>query len=446
VGIGLAALGGLYSWIAPTAVHLIFSRGLIGVGYGLALMASQGFVIGNTDGRSKAHGLAHLFAGLYAGSICGGAMGGILAERYGYKTVFLLGALIIALVIPYALIFLRSAVARPQSRPAALPQGTPRWDGLRRFLGNRGVLALILFSSLPASVAVVGFLNYFSPLYLHRLGASESTIGQVLVIYGICLIFVGPAMGRHIDASQSKRKIIFAGCLLGSAAFFSFTLAQGILAAVIAVFLLGLSHSLVLSSQSAYMLKFQVTQNLGEGKALGIFRSSARLGQMLGPMIFSGLAVSTSMRQGALVLGAVYLVVALLFLLLTARDQRLLATSFQTPIPVGTGASAQDGPSETAQFVLKKPTLVGEPIALAPRLAEADTRRSEARRKTGDRKILFYDRKKKYGRFAFAEARRLQRLEEENRQLQKRVDDLSLEKQMLEDLLLTHSGLTVHMR
>ena len=71
-GVSLAGAGVLYSWLAPDAIHFILSRAVAGSGYGLTLMASQGFVITYSDGKSKARGLAHLFAGIYAGSICGG--------------------------------------------------------------------------------------------------------------------------------------------------------------------------------------------------------------------------------------------------------------------------------------------------------------------------------------------------------------------------------------
>ncbi|MEZ5591885.1 MAG: MFS transporter [Gammaproteobacteria bacterium] len=80
-GVALVAAAKLYAWLAPSAVHFIAAMGMVGLGYGLTLMASQGFVIVQTDNKSKARGLAYLFAGIYAGSICGTAAGAMLAER-----------------------------------------------------------------------------------------------------------------------------------------------------------------------------------------------------------------------------------------------------------------------------------------------------------------------------------------------------------------------------
>ena len=52
----------------------------------------------------------------------------------------------------------------------------------------------------------------------------------------------------------------------------------------------------------------------------------------------------------------------------------------------------------------------------------------------------FYNWKKKYGGLGVSELRRLKALEEENRQLKQLVADLSLDKQMLQDVLKKSSN------
>ena len=283
-------------------------------------MAAQGFVISYTDWKTKAQGLAHLFAGIYAGSICGTATGGMLAESMGYTPVFLIGAFIIIIVIAYAFLFMRNAMQKPIA-PAAT-QTVLRKSGARffRFLFNRTILGLIFFSSLPAAIAVIGFLNYFSPIYLNRIGASQSTIGQVLMLYGICLIYFGPFISRYVDSSNNKKVYILLGCFLGSMALITFYFLEGVVAAIVAVLLLGLSSSFVLASQSVYALKLKVTKELGEGKAIGIFRSTSRVGQMLGPIVFSAVIAITNINSGITFLGIAYLLTALLFLIVTQSD------------------------------------------------------------------------------------------------------------------------------
>jgi putative transposase len=56
-------------------------------------------------------------------------------------------------------------------------------------------------------------------------------------------------------------------------------------------------------------------------------------------------------------------------------------------------------------------------------------------RKMGISQATFYNWKKKYGGMDPAELRRLRQLEEENNKLKKMVAELSLDKQMLQDVL-----------
>ena len=319
-GLLLAAVGTFYSWLAQDALHFIFSRAILGIGYGLALMAAQGFVINYTDEKSKAQGLAYLFAGLYAGSICGNAVGAMLADRLGYSLVFFVSGLIIVTVFAYALLFMRSAFNKPATKQQDT-LATSRSSKYINFITDRNVLSLIFLSSLPAAIAAIGFLNYFGPIYLDRSGVSESNIGRVLIIYGVCLVYIGPFISKFVDASENKKLYIFLGCILGSSAFLIFYFMSGLWAAIVSVFLLGVSNCFVLASQTVYALKLKVTRELGSGKAIGIFRATSRIGQMLGPIVFSWVILATDMEEGVIVLGLLYFIAALLFLLLTQRER-----------------------------------------------------------------------------------------------------------------------------
>ena len=76
-----------------------------------------------------------------------------------------------------------------------------------------------------------------------------------------------------------------------------------------------------------------------------------------------------------------------------------------------------------------------EQIAFALKQAETGTPVKEVIRKLGITEQTFYRWKKKYGGMMPSDLRKLKQLEEENRQLKKLVADLSLDKQMLRDVL-----------
>ena len=84
---------------------------------------------------------------------------------------------------------------------------------------------------------------------------------------------------------------------------------------------------------------------------------------------------------------------------------------------------------------MRKTKFTEEQIAFALKQAETGTWVPEVCRKMGVSQATFYNWKKKYGGLGVSELRRLKQLEEENRQLKKLVADLSLDKQMLQDVL-----------
>ena len=84
---------------------------------------------------------------------------------------------------------------------------------------------------------------------------------------------------------------------------------------------------------------------------------------------------------------------------------------------------------------MKKSKFTEEQIAFALKQSETGTRVEEVCRKMGISQATFFNWKKKYGGLGVSELRRLRQLEEENHQLKKLVADLSLDKQMLQEVI-----------
>jgi len=84
---------------------------------------------------------------------------------------------------------------------------------------------------------------------------------------------------------------------------------------------------------------------------------------------------------------------------------------------------------------MKNSRYTAEQVAFAMRQAESGTPVPEVCRKMGISEQTFYRWKKKFAGMGVAEVRRLKILEEENRKLKQLVADLSLDKQMLQDVL-----------
>jgi putative transposase len=84
---------------------------------------------------------------------------------------------------------------------------------------------------------------------------------------------------------------------------------------------------------------------------------------------------------------------------------------------------------------MKKSKFTEQQIVFALKQAETGVSVQEVCRKMGISEATFYIWKKKYGGLGTSELRRLRQLEEENARLKQIVADLTLDKQMLQDVL-----------
>jgi putative transposase len=77
-----------------------------------------------------------------------------------------------------------------------------------------------------------------------------------------------------------------------------------------------------------------------------------------------------------------------------------------------------------------------EQIAYALRLAESGRPVTDLCRQIGISDATFYTRKKKYADMGVSELRKLEQLEDENARLRRIVADLTLDKQILQEVVL----------
>jgi len=84
---------------------------------------------------------------------------------------------------------------------------------------------------------------------------------------------------------------------------------------------------------------------------------------------------------------------------------------------------------------MKKSKFTEEQIAFALKQADTGSKVPEICREMGISQATFYAWRKKYGGLGLAELRRLKQLEHENRRLKQMVADLSLDKEMLQEVI-----------
>ena len=84
---------------------------------------------------------------------------------------------------------------------------------------------------------------------------------------------------------------------------------------------------------------------------------------------------------------------------------------------------------------MKRSKFSEQQMAFILRQAEEGTPVAEVCRKAGISEATYYNWRKKYGGLMPSEMKRLKQLDEENHRLKKLVADLSLDKEMLQDVI-----------
>ena len=307
IGVLLAMLGTAASGLTLQPLVFIASRLLAGIGYGMAWMSAQGYVLQRTELKNRTRGISNVVAGIFSGIICGNGMGALIAERLGYRYVFLIGAVIMAAGLVFVLLFMRPAFHLPSASPATKAGRLQ----ILRLLTDPQALLLFACSLLPYSIGMVGLLYYVTPLYVKGLGTSQSNIGRVIMVFGLCMIFLAPRVSLLADRLRDKRFLVIGGGILAGCSLLLFHFYGSFWIVPGAVFLFGLSVGISGASRNVIMLNIPVSKELGASQVMGVYRSIDKLGQALGAMVPATLMTFLDMRGAMLVMGGIYLLLTL---------------------------------------------------------------------------------------------------------------------------------------
>lgn len=337
LGLLLAGAGACASALVGHLEGFVLTRALVGLGYGLAWMGLQGLVVSRSSPVFRGRNMAWLIAGLFAGHLSGTAAGAMLVDQFSYRPVFVASGLLVLLPLVGVALLRPRATAMPGGLPARAaraartppppiagdrPLGTPRrgarWAELRRLIFSRDYGALLAGSVVPFSVAQVGLLYFALPLYLQALGVTAASIGRVLMIYGLCIIYLGPLIGRIVDRMPSKRLFIALGGLLGGLGMVYLQFDHSLFAVSLAVFLLAFGSCWCGAAQTSWMLSLPRVQDYGPGAATSILRAADKFGQMVGPLFVGALFTLVGIGSGLAITGLFYVLATLGFIVLSA--------------------------------------------------------------------------------------------------------------------------------
>lgn len=287
----LVTIGSIGSGIAADALTYIVSRCLSGYGYGYIYLMSQVYVIAKSNQENRTANISAMLAGLYAGLLCGSAFGGLVADRFGYAPVFLVIASVIGVLGLCILVFV------PKEKHIAFTQNEEEKKqkihvkDICQFFANPKMASLLLMHIIPCAFVTTCLFQFYVPISLDEAGVSPAGIGRVTMIFCLVIVYIGPYLGIIIDKSKNKATWIFYADLVGIIAIMALAWLNGLWAAILAVFLLGVCNTIVYSVQGVYALELPAAKIFGEAKAMTVYNVAERIGQVLGPITL-GLTIS----------------------------------------------------------------------------------------------------------------------------------------------------------
>jgi len=282
------------------------------VGYGFSWMALRGFVAHGATQESQTAGFAGLNSGIYAGINCGVILGALLTERLGYSGIFWMSLMLTGGAMAFCLTFTRNQKPVPRSRAASTES-----HSAPSLAADRGLILFFLSVAIPTAVCLM-FLNYYVPVYAKTVGISAGDVGRLFLLYGLCVVYLGPVLSRTLVRKYSPKMSTALSFALIIAGLLAFGFFPSPLTCSLAVMTLGLSDGIGLVAQNNYFLGFGSVQQFGVGKSMGIFSIVKKLGQTLGPFVFGWLSL---MFMGIGMLGIVFAFALLLFILMAPASR-----------------------------------------------------------------------------------------------------------------------------
>ena len=279
------------AFLSRSALHLVLLLALAGCSNGLAQPATNMLLADGVDARRQGLGFGVKRSSFSVAELLAGLSSAFLAVQVGWRSVWALAAvctLLVQLLVP-------KKVRTPARRQPGAP--VPRLAGRLRLLSIAGGFGIGAIAALEV---------YFVESMVDR-SLTVSTAGLLLSAGGLAGIAARVAVGWAVDRRVSAPLTVSAFMLVGGAAGFMLLGFADSISAIIAGTVLAFGAGS--GWTGLYFLGGVRLQAGGLGAAVGRLEAGMSSGAVIGPLVFSALIASTSLRH-AWVIGAASLAVA----------------------------------------------------------------------------------------------------------------------------------------
>jgi MFS family permease len=312
LGAAIAMVGLVFTALSTHLYDVIIWRSFTAIGYGFVYLTTQIYITSYISKSEATRGQAIFLSTFFAGSLSGAAIGGILVDRLGFQMTFLLSGVLSGMAGIYVFRFLSDEkVDGTKSKIFNLGE-------VIQLLRNKHFSAIIFLSAIPAKIALSGFLYYSIPTYLKSLGYSQSLTGRIMMVYGLSIILFSPHVAKFADSSKDRLSYVAWGGILAALSMSLPFFFDGLLGASLAVFGLGIAHSIGVASQTTLINDRcgDDVHEVGTATTISIFRMLERSGSVIGPILLGAMISLSDFQYAFFIIGGMAMVIVALLIIL----------------------------------------------------------------------------------------------------------------------------------
>lgn len=295
---------------------LLFGKMLIGAGMGTIYVGCN--TVSATGGSEEK--VAAAFAGVSAGTLSGLTIGAglssILLSMGGWHLIYLAGSVIVGIGLVLALT--SGNVVPEKADPEDMETGG---IGLRQFLFNPRVLGFFILILLPFMMSLA-YREYFFPLYAQEHGIDEIRIGQLYLLCGIMVIYIGPFLSAKLLKKLGAKKSVLLASIAVGLDMLIFIIHPSLAAVILGVVILSVVVSFAYTCQYTFTEQLPQSAAYGQGRAMGVHSVFESLGQTLGPIAYGAL-LAFGYRKGIGIFCVAMFILIAIFLLLQLKKPKM---------------------------------------------------------------------------------------------------------------------------
>ncbi len=288
---------------------LLIGKMLIGAGMGIVYVSCNTVAATGSTGEKSATAFAAVSAGTLSGLTIGAGLSSVLLSMGGWRLIYLIGAVIVGLGAVLA-----GSCTNVRLGTAAAEEQEKQSVGFGKFFFKPRVIGFFLLMLLPFMMAL-SYREYFFPLFASEHGIGEVRIGQVYLLCGMIVIYIGPVLSSWLLKKLGAQwSIVLASGLMG-VEMLLFVIWPTIVSVIAGVVILSVVISFAYTCQYSYFEQTPESKAYGEGRAMGVYSVFESLGQTVGPVAY-GLLLTFGYQSGITVFCLVMFAMLLVFVAL----------------------------------------------------------------------------------------------------------------------------------